>query len=68
MMLINIIQLIEKNKEYWLKDLTGFYGKEYGLGWRSVGFSNESALKSALHQQEKQDAYSQIQRIRFDES
>ncbi|WP_017003924.1 hypothetical protein [Enterovibrio norvegicus] len=56
MMLKNIIQLIEKSKEYWLKDLTGFYGKEYGLGWTSVGFSNESALKSALYQQEKQDA------------
>ncbi|WP_394208888.1 hypothetical protein [Enterovibrio calviensis] len=67
-MLGNIIELIEKNKEYWLKDLTEFYGKEYGLGWRSLGFSNESALKSALQRQESQEAQSQIQRIRFDES
>ncbi|MGF1708489.1 hypothetical protein [Enterovibrio baiacu] len=63
-----ILKLIEKNKEYWLKDLTGFYGKEYGLGWKSVGFRSESALKSALQRQESQEAQSQVQRIRFDES
>ncbi len=67
-MLGNIIELIEKNKEYWLNDLTGFYGKEYVLGWKSVGFRSESALKSALQRQESQEAQSQIQRIRFDES
>ncbi|MGF1770323.1 hypothetical protein L4D06_23455 [Enterovibrio makurazakiensis] len=67
-MVKNILELIENNKQYWLLDLTGIYGKEYGLGWRSVGFNNDCELKSALHQQEKQDAYSQNQRIRFDES
>ncbi|MDD1780312.1 hypothetical protein LRP49_03770 [Enterovibrio sp. ZSDZ35] len=64
----SVVELIENNRESWLSELTKFYGKEYGHGWKSCGFQSESALASALQQLEKQESDSQIQRIRFSES
>ncbi|KXF83439.1 hypothetical protein ATN88_03885 [Enterovibrio coralii] len=68
MMLNFICELIESNRESWVVELTKFYGRDYGYGWRSCGFQSENALKCALKEQEKQESQSRAHRIRFSNS